>query len=136
MTFPETPQVNLAVGIPSVDHEHEDLMREIARLLGQPGVRLDSEHFSEIMSRLGQLLAEHFRHEESVLQDCGVPADDALAHHRAHREILEQYTELQLDLMAKVPLDAQDVCEMIRTWVIEHQMTHDLRLRRYAGRAE
>lgn len=131
MTIPEIPKVDFSIGIPSVDREHYDLMREIGRLLDDPEIHLDSEQFSEIISRLGQLLAEHFRSEEAIIESCGIPADDALAHHRAHRKILEQYTELQLDLMARVPLDQHNVFGMIRSWIVEHLIAYDLRLRPY-----
>ena len=133
MQFPEYDQASLVIGIPVVDREHDELMSEIGRLLGPPVVHLDSEHFSEIISRIGQQLAEHFRNEEAIIESCGLPADDALAHHRAHRDILEQYIELQLDLMARAPLDHHAVFAMIKDWIVEHLVMHDTKLRPYAG---
>lgn len=133
MTFPENRPVDFTIGIPSVDREHDELMTEIGRLLGPPVVGLDSEHFSEIISRIGQQLAEHFRNEEAIIDSCGLSADDALAHHRAHRDILEQYIELQLDLMARAPLDHHAVFAMIKDWIVEHLVMHDTKLRPYAA---
>lgn len=133
MSLPNPPDAALLVGIPSVDHEHAELMSEIGRLIGPPAVRLDSERFSEVVSRLGRKLAEHFEHEEALLERSGLPADEVAAHRRAHRDILEQYTALQFDLMSRAALEPAAVFAMIRSWIVGHLVAHDLRLRPFAG---
>lgn len=135
MPFPDTHDAALLVGIPAVDNEHAELMSEIGRLIGPPAVPLDSERFSEVISRLGRKLAEHFEHEEAIIARCGLPADEAAAHRRAHREILEQYTALQFDLMSRVELDPAVVFAMVRSWIVGHLIAYDMRLRVFAPAA-
>jgi hemerythrin-like metal-binding protein len=135
MPFPDSRDAALLVGIPSIDSEHAELMSEIGRLIGPPAVSLDSERFSEIVSRLGRQLAEHFEHEEAIIEECGLPADEVAAHRRAHREILEQYTMLQFDLMSRTALDPAVVFAMIRSWIVGHLIAYDMRLRLFAPSA-
>ncbi len=129
MPFPESTDDSLLVGIPQVDQEHAALMGEIARLIGPPAAALDSERFSEVISRIGWLLARHFDHEEKIISRCSLTGDEIAAHYRAHRDILEQYTALQLDLMSRTELEQVQVLAMIKTWVIEHLIEFDLKLR-------
>lgn len=133
MHFPDTRDAALLVGIPLVDSEHAGLMAEIGRLIGPPAVHLDSERFSEVISRLGRMLAEHFEHEEKLIVQSGLPADQVDAHCRAHREIIEQYTELQLSLMSGATQDPAAIMTMIRSWIVDHLVIHDMRLRPYAA---
>lgn len=132
MHFPDTRDAALLVGIPLVDGEHAELMAETDRLIGPPAVQLDSERFSEVISRLGRMLAEHFEHEEKIIAQSGLPADQVIAHRRAHREIIEQYTELQLSLMSGAAQDPAAVMAMVRSWIVDHLVIHDMRLRPYA----
>ena len=129
MPFPDSTDDALLVGIPQVDQEHAALIGEIARLLGPPVALLDSERFSEVLSRLGGQLGRHFDHEERIIARSGLTGEEVASHYRAHREILEQYTALQLDLMSRTELDQVAVLSMIKTWVIEHLIEFDLKLR-------
>ncbi len=135
MLFPDTSDLSLIVGIPSIDKEHAALMGEISRLIGPPAVCLDSERFSELISRLWRHLAEHFEHEEAIIRRCGLPASEVAAHLRAHREILEQYTALQFDRMSQSSLDQAEVFAMIKSWIIDHLVAYDLKLQPYADAA-
>ncbi|HEX5803008.1 MAG TPA: hemerythrin family protein [Azospira sp.] len=134
--FPPISDPSLIVGIPAIDHEHARLFAEIQRLIGPPAVRLDSAAFSEIVSRLWQQLAEHFANEEMIMARCGLPADELAEHRRVHWEILEQYTELQFELMSPAQLDQTEVLSRIRSWVVGHLLEYDMKLQPYAVHAE
>jgi len=132
MTYPTLRDASLAVGIPAIDREHAGLLAEFERLIGPPAVHLDSETFSEVISRLWHQLAAHFKNEEQILASCGLPPETVAVHRQAHWHILEQYTELQFDLMSSSRLDQAEVLSMLRTWLVDHLVAHDLKLRPYA----
>lgn len=136
MQFPDRQSLPLVVGIASVDKEHAELVAEIGLLIGPPMLHLDSEHFSEFISRLWCRLAEHFDHEEAIIRSCGMPATEVTAHLRAHREILEQYTSLQLDRMSRSTLDQEKVVDMIKSWIVDHLLAYDAKLQSYASAVE
>jgi hemerythrin-like metal-binding protein len=133
MRRPVAENSALLVGIPQIDNEHAELMAVIDRLIGPPALHIRSDKFSEILSRLGLQLVEHFRHEEEFIRSCGLPAHEVAAHIDAHGEILEQYTRLQLDLMCRTspnPVEAEIVA-MTRSWIVDHFEAFDLKLQAY-----
>ena len=123
----------LLIGVLSIDREHHALVTLLDRLILRPKGNLGSAHFSEVLSLLGNMLTEHFNNEEMCFTACGMPADDVRAHQKAHNEILEQYTQLNLDLMANKVISPTDVARMIKEWIVDHLVEHDLKIRPYAS---
>ena len=44
---------SLSVGIPRIDQEHHDLIRQFDSLMNNPDVYPGTEHFSEVLGQLG-----------------------------------------------------------------------------------
>jgi hemerythrin len=122
---------SLLLGVPQIDKEHQALLDTFHRLID--GVPSDpaSERFSEVMGRLGTQLADHFSNEERLIRSCGMPDEDVDEHLMAHTEILEQYAQIQLDLMSGQAVDSMATFRMIEGWFIDHVATHDLKLKQW-----
>lgn len=123
----------LQIGLPSIDAEHGLLMESLRRLHLAPAGEARSEPFLEVISLLGQQLIQHFGNEEKFFNDCGLPAPDVQSHFRAHNAILEQYAQLQDDLMTGRNLDQPTILNMIQHWITTHVTTHDLKIRQHLG---
>ncbi len=121
----------MQVGVPDIDDQHRALIGELNCLLADSNSTPSSEAFSDVLSRLGRELSDHFHCEEQIFCRLGMPAHEVDAHVSAHSEILGQYTDLNLDLMLARAVSRADVLLMIRHWVVDHIFTHDLRIRRY-----
>lgn len=121
----------LMTGLPAIDREHEDLMASLRLLEREPMANARSERFLEIISQLGQQIFQHFDAEEAILRGSGMPAADVDEHIRAHNNILEQYAELQQDLMFGKTLEQSGVLVMIERWIINHVITHDLKMKEH-----
>lgn len=119
----------LAVGIPSIDAEHRQLICELNRLMRAPQNSATSEPFSENISRIGQIIIEHFQHEEEILGKHGLDHDEIVRHVSAHNRIIEQFTQLQFDLMSGKAINCDEVLAMIRSWIVTHLVSYDLKLR-------
>jgi len=132
MTSSTVPSA-LQTGLPSIDAEHGILMESLRRLHLAPAGEARSEPFLEVISQLGQQLIQHFDNEEKVLNNCNMPAADVHSHFRAHNAILEQYAQLQDDLMAGRNLDQPTILSMIQHWITTHVTTHDLKIRQHLG---
>lgn len=120
---------SLLVGVPAIDEQHRRLIDDLNRLLEQPHSQPSSELFSDVLSRLGRELSEHFEFEERYFRRMGLPTPEIEAHLAAHAEIIHQYTELNLELMHNQAVKRTDVLSLIRRWVVDHIVVHDLRLR-------
>jgi hemerythrin len=122
---------SLLIGVPSIDREHQDLLLLLVRLSHHPEAHMQSEPISEILLRLGEQLDGHFRAEERLFGACGMPRDDVLLHVQAHHQILEQYAQLNLDLMqGNVPALA-DFAQMVKEWIVDHLLEHDVKIKQY-----
>ena len=126
-------EFSLRVGVSSIDREHLDLVAHLDRLHANLDANPGTDAFSEVLSRLGQQINAHFDSEEAILRDCGMPAQTVLDHIRAHTEILDQYARLNLELMRGKAVSRDEALVMIREWIVEHVLNHDMKIAEYAS---
>ena len=124
---------DLLLGLPEIDSQHRALFAQLDRLIGKPQAHPVAEPFSEILSQLGRQIDAHFLSEESILQACDMPPEELAEHMSAHEEILEQYTRLNLDLMAGKAVGQQTILRMVRGWIVDHVLQYDSRIRQYVS---
>lgn len=122
----------LRIGVPSIDREHLELVTLLDNLTNDPSVHLESESFSELISRLGNLVNGHFSNEETFLRSCGMPLDEVAAHVEAHHEILYQYAQLNYARIGNNDLALSKVTKMVNEWIVAHLLNYDVKIRRYA----
>lgn len=60
-----------------------------------------------------------------------MPEADVASHIQSHSHIFGQYTRLNLDLMQGERKDRSEVVRMIKSWIIDHIVHHDLKIRAY-----
>ncbi len=118
-------------GIPSVDHEHRELIELINTLHGQ--MRAEASH-DQVMQALGEIFAQisaHFALEEKIMQDRHYRA---FAEHKLDHETL--LDEL-LDIMDSVDEDgafsADELSVDLDRWFSDHFRTHDAKLHKLLG---
>lgn len=135
-TSEQTMNHDLLLGLPEIDSEHRALFAQLDRLIGKPQSHSVAEPFSEILSQLGRQIDAHFVSEESLLKACDMPPEELAEHMSAHEEILEQYTRLNLDLMAGKAIGQQSILKMVRGWIVDHVHQYDSRIRQYVSLSE
>jgi len=126
---PRNPQVetSLRTGVLTIDREHQGLLLQLDRLQSDPSIQPDSEIFSEYLMRLGREINAHFDSEERILRSCEMPEALLQEHIRAHSRILEQYSNLNLGLMVGQKVSREEIVGLIRQWIVEHVLHHDLK---------
>ncbi len=122
---------SLSVGIPSIDQEHHELVRQLHRVISNPDVYPGTESFSEVLSQLGAQFKRHFMHEEKLIKSLGMPEAEIASHIQAHNHIFEQYSRLNLDLMQSNRTDRSEVVNFLKSWITDHIVHHDLKIRAY-----
>lgn len=122
---------SLLIGVPEIDDEHDELIRQLDHLRGDPDALLESERFSEVLSQLGAQINRHFINEERIFKSFGMPKDVEQCHIDAHTAILYQYTQLNMDLMQGLQLNRIEVLRMIKDWIVGHVAHHDLVIKDY-----
>ena len=122
---------SLRVGVAAIDQEHEGLLEQLHRLIVAPPDEQGAETFAEVLGILGQDFTHHFEHEEKLLRGCGMPGAGVERHLQEHTQILQQYTQLQIDLMSGKFLDRAATLQMVERWLRDHIIDFDLKIRPY-----
>lgn len=122
-----TPDLHL--GIDVIDAQHRELFRHLDQLKRQPERKTNSEAFSEVLTRIGNELYEHFEAEEKYFRSGVISDADADAHAHAHTAIMMQLVDFNMALMLGAPPDYEHTKKRITDWLVSHVRTFDLRLR-------
>ncbi len=122
---------SFAIGIPTIDEQHELLFALANRLVDQPAAMAHDEHVVDILTDLGKSLILHFQYEEALMRELdGMPADELERHVQAHDQIIHQYANLNLAVMQRL-LTAEDVFHQVTDWVSDHLHSSDVNIRNY-----
>jgi len=121
------------IGVPSIDREHHGLVKLLDQLIYDPSATLKSERFSDFLNSFRKQVVAHFNNEEIFFRSCGMPHEDIAAHLEAHGTILEQYAELNFDLMDDKDRAMSEVARMIKGWILVHLVEHDLKICQYVS---
>jgi hemerythrin len=122
---------SMLIGVQSIDREHYALLTQLNRLIENPLAEPASESFAEVLSQLGPQICTHFDSEERVLRSCGMPAHEVAEHVEAHTEILEQYAQMNCDLMEGKTLARTEALREVKGWIIDHLRRYDSRIKLY-----
>lgn len=117
-----------SVGVPSIDHEHQQLIELINQLneLAQAGRGFDSA--IEALGEINVQISAHFALEEKIMRDMRY---DAYADHKAdHEELLDELREIMDEVDGDGGYDESRLGGELNRWFSEHFRTHDARLHR------
>lgn len=109
----------LAVGVPAIDQQHQELFDQVGKLLGamKDG---DAAEVGRLMDFLGSYVVEHFRMEEGLMQRHGYP--DYALHKAAHQRFIHDYGELRKKFEAKGAMSFVTI--QVKTWLVDWLVAH------------
>lgn len=126
---PSSISESMATGLPTIDEEHLGLLKSLSAAMINPSATSDLEHFGEVLMKIGERLRVHFKHEEAIMQALEIPLEVLARHVRRHDEILEQYAQLNMDLMLHLAPSHQEILAMLKEWIIAHVLDYDVMIR-------
>lgn len=124
---------SLAIGLPAIDEQHALLCSLANRLLDYPGRLARDEVIVDILTDLGKFLILHFRTEEAMMRQLGVPEDEYEQHVHAHNMIIEEYADLNMAASRGRQHTAAEVFSLVKQWVGDHLQNSDARIRNYVS---
>lgn len=119
------------VGLPAIDEQHALLFKLANRLLDHPEAFVRDEQVVDILTDLGKFLILHFQSEEAMMRQLGIPTAEYERHVHAHNLIIDEYAELNLQAARGHPRTAMDVFALVRSWLHDHFVSDDSKLRDY-----
>jgi hemerythrin len=119
------------IGQAAIDDQHRQLVELANRLLERPDATMHDEAVVDILTALGKALDKHFRSEELIMRQLGMPEPQLAEHVRAHNRILDQYAELNISAASGASHRAADVFVQVIDWVGHHMVDYDLAIKAY-----
>jgi hemerythrin len=114
------------LGIPSVDHEHRELIGMINRLYERMAGSSDPATIEAGLEDIYAGIAAHFALEERHMREAGY--GEYLAHKDEHEELLDQIREM-MDEFARDPVSGRATLQQrLADWFGRHFATFDARL--------
>ena len=124
----------LAIGIPEIDQQHQELFLRLERLL-RGIVGGEREEVGRLLEFLGTYVVSHFGAEERWMVQSGYP--DYAGHKSEHDRFMQDYLRMQVEFEQKGPtvLMGMRVNNWVADWLKRHIAGSDQALGRWlAGR--
>lgn len=120
-----------SVGVPSIDHEHQELIELINELY----TKLESgQSDTTVTDFLGEIYAQisaHFALEEMMMREHRYDQYDE--HKIDHERLLDDIRDMIDDYQDQRSVDDRDLSSRLDSWFSRHFKTHDARLHRRLG---
>jgi hemerythrin len=119
------------VGIPDVDHEHQELIKLINDLYD--AISGENANIS-VMDFLGEIyshVSAHFALEEKIMRDRKY--DQYTDHKADHERLLDELRDIMDDYEESAYFSDEDFSSHIKRWFTEHFKTRDARLHKHLG---
>jgi hemerythrin-like metal-binding protein len=122
-------QKHFELGIPEVDHEHQELIRMINRVHETLRRNPTVEEVGAMLGEIHSLISAHFALEEKNMQALGYPGFKE--HKREHESLLDDIRDTMDECTTELPLDRDAFSARLNAWFGEHFRTQDARLHTY-----
>jgi len=120
-----------SVGVPAVDHEHQELVGLVNQLHGALASEQPEDEITEIFGDLFQAISSHFALEERFMREQGY---DQTAQHKAdHERLLDELRDIMDDYRDRAAHSGGNLTDSVEAWFANHFKTHDARLHSRLG---
>lgn len=115
-----------AVGVASVDHEHQELIKLINELHAALGRSDSPQAIPDFLGEVYAQIAAHFALEERIMREHGY--DQYRDHKADHERLLDEIRDIMDDYELRGAFDDATLAARLRDWFGEHFRTKDARL--------
>ncbi|HEY7746514.1 MAG TPA: hemerythrin family protein [Desulfuromonadales bacterium] len=122
---------SLAVGHPSIDDQHRELIDRFRDLLLACKAGKGKEKVAELFGFLDAYVTSHFSAEEKLMAEQGYPG--LLEHKSQHAWLAAKLAELKGTLLADGPTFhlVVEANQTLLNWIVEHIRSTDVRFGKY-----
>lgn len=120
-----------SVGIPSVDHEHQELIQSINGLIEAMRAKTDPDQVIHALAEIYANISAHFALEEKVMRDAGYASYHE--HKLDHEVLLDELLELTDSIDDDCSYVEEELSHNLDRWFSDHFRTHDAKLHKLLG---
>lgn len=124
-------QKEFFTGIPGVDFEHEELIKQINSIYTLIENKVDKESIIDSLGDIYGSISAHFALEEQMMKKHGY--DQYMEHQADHERLLDDICDIADEFEKVVELDDQKFKQKLNDWFQLHFKTHDSRLHKLAN---
>jgi hemerythrin-like metal-binding protein len=106
-----------------VDSEHQELVRMINSVIDPGDGQFDKNRIPEVLNRLVEYAAVHFKHEEILMADEGVDPHFLAQHTKVHQDFAAQVTQMVAE--GEQNNDLEYLLNFLTTWLAQHILGMD-----------
>jgi hemerythrin len=130
--MPRTWTPKLAIGVPAIDQQHQELFRRSDDLLDALNRGAIVQEVIKLVSFLEQYVLVHFKAEEKLMATRGYP--ELTRHQLLHQEFIREFNDIR-DKLAKAPSTALGLRmnALMGTWLVKHIGSEDTKLAAFLG---
>lgn len=115
-----------AVGIESIDYEHQQMIKLINEIYDEMKSRRDAESLEQFLGDVHFAISAHFALEERLMRDAAYPEYEA--HKEDHENLLDRLRELMDELVSDPESGFDALRESLSEWFESHFASFDARL--------
>ena len=128
----------LETGLPSVDAQHQELIR-LANRAGNVMVKADSFDpaiIDNVFVDLVNYTKYHFAEEEGLMDKSGLPPDVVKAHKLEHQDFVNKVGMLWVGRSGNTKRTFADLSSFLQAWIYRHIFVVDKQMARQIGEME
>ena len=118
-------------GMPGVDHEHEQLIKQVNSVYAMIDENADRESVIDSLGDIYGSISAHFALEEQMMEKHGY--DQYKEHQSDHERLLDEIREITEEFESADELDEDRFKQRLNDWFQLHFQTHDSRLHKLAN---
>lgn len=116
----------LSVGVNKLDEHHKNIINTFNKLLlAVEDAQADSEIVSDTLTKLTQYAVEHFREEESLLEQAAYPGIED--HRKEHQQFQEKIVQCCLAASIGVRTVPRELLAYLHDWLNHHLLEQDMK---------
>ncbi|HUS54416.1 MAG TPA: hemerythrin family protein [Thermohalobaculum sp.] len=120
-----------SVGVPAVDHEHQELIGLVNQLQRALASQQPEDAVADIFGDLFRAISAHFALEERFMREHGY--DQTTQHKADHERLLDELRDIMDDYRDCEDHSGENLIASIEAWFANHFKTHDARLHSRLG---
>jgi len=120
-----------SVGVPAVDHEHQELIGLVNQLHAALATVRPEDEVVGIFGDLFRAISSHFALEERFMREHGY--DQTTQHKADHESLLDELREIMDNYHDRGDHSGENLTASVEAWFANHFKTHDARLHSRLG---
>ena len=114
-----------SVGVAVLDEQHKELIRMINSLIDNQHAGADSEAMVDVLEKMTEYAAYHFRTEERLFSEYEYPQH--ASHNAEHTEFKTKAARFCMDAIAGKNGLAREVLRYLSAWLTSHILLSDMK---------